>query len=155
MIQKFTITLVYGRLLYCMILKSALIPCWLPLLTTARVKWTAKDISPTCLSRILTLKRRVWLSFEHTLWLTEKCYRTATSLDFTLYTSFFFLYGTCLWFLFTSSLVAVSNKMCTSWNLQLHLPRGFIIGLYLCIVNRIMFFLTLHSVGLVTGTRLH
>nr|DAF01046.1 MAG TPA: hypothetical protein [Caudoviricetes sp.] len=52
-------------------------------------------------------------------------------------------------------MVAVSNKMCTSWNLQLHLPRGFIIGLYLCMVNRIMFFLTLHSVGLVTGTRLH
>nr|DAF98782.1 MAG TPA: hypothetical protein [Podoviridae sp. ctLPy3]DAR70413.1 MAG TPA: hypothetical protein [Caudoviricetes sp.] len=22
------------------------------------------------------------------------------------------------------SLVSVSNKMCTSWNLQLHLPRG-------------------------------
>lgn len=41
---------------YFLILTSALILCWLPVSTTAWVEWTAKDMSPTGLSRILTLK---------------------------------------------------------------------------------------------------
>ena len=89
MIQKFTIALVYGRLLYCMILKSALISCWLPLLTTARVKWTAKNISPTKLTLIHTVQKqskRINIAMENTTISYAKSYvRYAVSFSLTLF----------------------------------------------------------------------
>lgn len=61
-----------------LILTSALISCWLPVLTTARVKWTAKNISPTGLSRILTLKIPSYRSARIFLYYATQSYNDLT-----------------------------------------------------------------------------